>query len=62
LGSAACARYRKVCSRTCRSGTTHDVPALKQLFSSAFDFEFVDERGDKMAVVQNSEGFVLTLM
>ena len=42
--------------------TTYDVPALKQLFCSAFDFKLVDERADKLAVLRNSDGFLLTLM
>jgi catechol-2,3-dioxygenase len=41
---------------------TYDVPALKQLFCSVFDFELLDERGSKLAVLRNSDGFVLTLM
>jgi catechol-2,3-dioxygenase len=42
--------------------TTYNVPALKEFFCSAFDFQIVDERGDKLAVLRNSEGFLLTLM
>jgi hypothetical protein len=42
--------------------TTYNVPALKEFFCSAFDFQVVDERGDKLAVLWNSEGFLLTLM
>ena len=42
--------------------TTYDVPALKKFFCSAFDFQLVHERGAKLAVLQNSEGFLLTLM
>lgn len=42
--------------------TTYDVPALKQLFCSAFEFKVVEERNDKLAVLVNSDGFVLTLM
>jgi catechol-2,3-dioxygenase len=42
--------------------TTYNVPALKEFFSSVFDFQVVNERGDNFAVLRNSEGFVLTLM
>src|ERR1700760_3666646 len=42
--------------------TTYNVPALKQFFCDGFGFKIVDERGDKFAVLQNSDGFVLTLM
>jgi catechol-2,3-dioxygenase len=42
--------------------TTYNVPALKEFFSSVFGFQIVNERSDKLAVLVNSEGFVLTLM
>jgi catechol-2,3-dioxygenase len=42
--------------------TTYNVPALKEFFSSVFGFQVLNERGDKFAVLQNSEGFLLTLM
>jgi catechol-2,3-dioxygenase len=42
--------------------TTYNVPALKEFFSSVFGFQILNERGDKLAVLRNSEGFVLTLM
>ena len=42
--------------------TTYNVPALKEFFCWIFDFQIVDERGDKLAVLRNSDGFVLTLM
>jgi catechol-2,3-dioxygenase len=42
--------------------TTYNVPALKEFFSRIFDFQVVQERGDKLAVMRNSDGFVLTLM
>jgi catechol-2,3-dioxygenase len=42
--------------------TTYNVPALKEFFSSVFGFQVLTERGDKFAVLQNSEGFLLTLM
>jgi catechol-2,3-dioxygenase len=41
--------------------TTYDVPALEEFFCSAFDFQVVDERADKLAVLRNAEGFLLTL-
>jgi catechol-2,3-dioxygenase len=42
--------------------TTYNVPALKNFFSLVFDFKVLDERGDKLAVLRNSDGFLLTLM
>jgi catechol-2,3-dioxygenase len=42
--------------------TTCNVPALKEFFCWIFDFQIVAERGDKLAVLRNSDGFVLTLM
>jgi catechol-2,3-dioxygenase len=42
--------------------TTYNVPALKEFFSSVFGFQVLNERGDKLAVLRNSEGFLLTLM
>ena len=42
--------------------TTYDVPTLKEFFSSVFGFQILNERGDKLAVLRNSEGFLLTLM
>lgn len=42
--------------------TTYNVSALKDFFCSTFDFQVVDERADKLVVLRNSEGFLLTLM
>jgi catechol-2,3-dioxygenase len=42
--------------------TTYDVPALTEFFVSAFDFQVADKRNDKLAVLRNADGFVLTLM
>src|SRR5580698_4285013 len=42
--------------------TTYNVPALKEFFQSVFGFEVLDERGTKLAVLRNSDGFLLTLM
>jgi hypothetical protein len=42
--------------------TTYNVPGLKEFFRSVFDFQVLDERGDKFAVLRNPEGFLLTLM
>ncbi len=42
--------------------TTYNVPALKEFFCRVFDFQVVHERGDKLAVLRNSDGFLLTLM
>jgi catechol-2,3-dioxygenase len=42
--------------------TTYDVPALTGFFTSVFDFQVVNERAGKFAVLTNGDGFVLTLM
>ena len=42
--------------------TTYDVPALVEFFSSVFGFQVVNTRGDKLAVLRDADGFVLTLM
>jgi len=42
--------------------TTYDVPALTDFFCSAFGFQLVDKRNDKLAVLRNPDGFLLTLM
>jgi catechol-2,3-dioxygenase len=42
--------------------TTYDVPALKEFFRWVFDFKVLEERGDKLAVLRHSDGFLLTLM
>jgi catechol-2,3-dioxygenase len=42
--------------------TTYNVPALTEFFCSVFGFQVLDKRGDKLAVLRNSDGFLLTLM
>jgi catechol-2,3-dioxygenase len=42
--------------------TTYNVPALTEFFCSVFGFQTVDKRTDKLAVLRNPEGFLLTLM
>jgi catechol-2,3-dioxygenase len=42
--------------------TTYDVPALTEFFRSVFDFQVMHKRSDKLVVLRNSDGFVLTLM
>ena len=42
--------------------TSYNVPALKEFFCRVFDFQVLDERGNKFAVLRNTEGFLLTLM
>lgn len=42
--------------------TTYDVPGLAEFFCSVFGFAMMDNRNDKLAVLRNAEGFVLTLM
>ena len=42
--------------------TTFDVPALTDFFVSTFEFQVVDKRNDKLVVLRNADGFLLTLM
>jgi catechol 2,3-dioxygenase-like lactoylglutathione lyase family enzyme len=42
--------------------STYNVPALTAFFCAVFGFRIIDKRADKLAVLQNSEGFLLTLM
>jgi catechol-2,3-dioxygenase len=42
--------------------STYSVPALTDFFCSVFGFQVIEKRGDKMSVLRNSEGFLLTLM
>jgi catechol-2,3-dioxygenase len=42
--------------------TTFDVPALTQFFCSVFAFQVTHQRTDKLAVLENAHGFLLTLM
>ncbi|HSY11267.1 MAG TPA: VOC family protein, partial [Verrucomicrobiae bacterium] len=42
--------------------TTYNVPALTEFFCSVFGFQLVEKRTDKLSVLRNAEGFVLTLM
>jgi catechol-2,3-dioxygenase len=42
--------------------TTYDVPALTAFFTSVFHFHLLGQRGGKLSVMRNPEGFVLTLM
>jgi catechol-2,3-dioxygenase len=42
--------------------TTYDVPGLTEFFCSVFGFEVNHRRGDKLVVLFDSGGFVLTLM
>ena len=42
--------------------TTYDVPALTEFFRSVFDFQIMHQRNDKLVVLRNSDGFLLTLM
>jgi catechol-2,3-dioxygenase len=42
--------------------TTYNVPALAEFFCSVFGFQAVGNRGDKLIVLTNSDGFILTLM
>jgi catechol-2,3-dioxygenase len=42
--------------------TTYNVPALTDFFANVFAFEVLDKRNDKLAVLRNTEGFLLTLM
>jgi catechol 2,3-dioxygenase-like lactoylglutathione lyase family enzyme len=42
--------------------TTYNVPALTEFFCSVFGFQLIEKRVDKLSVLRNAEGFVLTLM
>ena len=42
--------------------TTYNVPALTEFFRIIFDFQVLEKRADKMALLRNSDGFLLTLM
>jgi catechol-2,3-dioxygenase len=42
--------------------TTYDVPGLSNFFCSIFGFEVIESRKDKLAVLRNQDGFLLTLM
>jgi catechol-2,3-dioxygenase len=42
--------------------TTYNVPALTEFFCSVFGFQLIEKRADKLSVLRNAEGFVLTLM
>jgi catechol 2,3-dioxygenase-like lactoylglutathione lyase family enzyme len=42
--------------------TTYDVPALRTFFERIFDLRTLETRGDKFAVLQDAQGFVLSLM
>jgi catechol-2,3-dioxygenase len=42
--------------------TTYNVPKLTEFFCSVFGFMLDQQRGDKLSVMRNAEGFILTLM
>jgi catechol-2,3-dioxygenase len=42
--------------------TTYDVPALRKFLEHMFDLCTLNARGDKFAVMQDSNGFLLALM
>jgi len=42
--------------------TTYNVPELTEFFCSVFDFQVLDKRANKLAVLRNADGFLLTLM
>jgi catechol-2,3-dioxygenase len=42
--------------------TTYNVPALTEFFRSVFAFQLLHQRADKLTVLRNPEGFLLTLM
>lgn len=41
--------------------STSNVPELTEFFCSVFDFRLLERRGDKMSVLRNPDGFILTL-
>jgi catechol-2,3-dioxygenase len=42
--------------------TTWNVPELTEFFRSVFGFQLMHQRGDKLTVLTNADGFLLTLM
>lgn len=42
--------------------TTYNVVALMEFFCTVFDFKQLEKRANKLAVLRNAEGFLLTLM
>jgi catechol-2,3-dioxygenase len=42
--------------------STSNVPELTESFCSIFRFHLLEQRGDKMSVLRNHDGFILTLM
>ena len=42
--------------------STYNVPALAEFFCSVFGFQLIEKRADKLSVLRNAEGFLLTLM
>jgi catechol-2,3-dioxygenase len=42
--------------------TTYNVPALKEFFCSVFGFQLIEKRADKLSVLRDADGFLLSLM
>jgi catechol-2,3-dioxygenase len=42
--------------------TPYNVPALTEFFCPVFGFQLIEKRADKLSVLRNAEGFLLTLM
>lgn len=42
--------------------TTYDVPALQAFLERIFELRTLEARGDKFAILQDAEGFLLALM
>ena len=42
--------------------TTYNVPALTEFFCSMFGFQLIEQRADRLSVLRNADGFLLTLM
>ncbi len=42
--------------------TTYNVPALTEFFCSVFGFQLIEKRADKLSVLRDADGFLLSLM
>jgi hypothetical protein len=41
---------------------TYNAPVLTEFFCSVLGFQLIEKRADKLSVLRNAEGFLLTLM
>ena len=42
--------------------TTYNAPALTEFFCSVFGFQLIEKRADKLSVLRDADGFLLSLM